>query len=70
MKLRILLVNPPIYEFSAYDFWLKTYGMLHVAGFLRGQMGFAGSLGIATCCRNSRRFRARLTVKFAAAGST
>jgi hypothetical protein len=34
---RILLVNPPIYDFSAYDFWLKPYGMLRVAGFLRGQ---------------------------------
>jgi len=32
MKPRILLVNPPIYDFSAYDFWLKPYGMLSVAG--------------------------------------
>jgi len=40
MKPRILLVNPPIYDFSAYDFWLKPYGMLHVAGFLRGQAEF------------------------------
>ena len=23
--------------FSAYDFWLKPYGLLRVAGFLRGQ---------------------------------
>jgi pyruvate-formate lyase-activating enzyme len=37
---RILLVNPPIYDFSAYDFWLKPYGMLRVAGFLRGQAEF------------------------------
>jgi hypothetical protein len=36
MKPRILLVNPPIYDFSAYDFWLKPYGMPRVAGFLRG----------------------------------
>ena len=34
---KILLVNPPIYDFSAYDFWLKPYGLLRVAGFLRGQ---------------------------------
>jgi hypothetical protein len=34
---RILLVNPPIYDFSAYDFWLKPYGLLRVAGYLRGQ---------------------------------
>jgi hypothetical protein len=40
MKPRVLLVNPPIYDFSAYDFWLKPYGMLRVAGFLRGQVEF------------------------------
>jgi hypothetical protein len=41
MKPRILLVNPPIYDFSAYDFWLKPYGLLRVAGFLRGQADFS-----------------------------
>jgi len=41
MKPRILLVNPPIYDFSAYDFWLKPYGMLRVAGLLRGQAEFS-----------------------------
>ena len=40
VKPKILLVNPPIYDFSAYDFWLKPYGMLRVAGFLRGQAEF------------------------------
>ena len=35
---RILLVNPPIYDFSADDFWLRPYGMLQVAGMLRGQV--------------------------------
>jgi hypothetical protein len=40
MTPRILLVNPPIYDFSAYDFWLKPYGMLRAAGFLRGQADF------------------------------
>jgi radical SAM superfamily enzyme YgiQ (UPF0313 family) len=40
MNPRVLLVNPPIYDFSAYDFWLKPYGMLRVAGFLRGQARF------------------------------
>jgi hypothetical protein len=34
---RILLLNPPIHDFSAYDFWLKPYGLLRVAGQLRGQ---------------------------------
>ncbi|MEJ2171036.1 MAG: B12-binding domain-containing radical SAM protein [Desulfobacterales bacterium] len=28
----VLLVNPPIYDFTAYDFWLRPYGMLRVAG--------------------------------------
>lgn len=35
MKPKILLVNPPIYDFSAYDFWLKPYGLLRVGGALR-----------------------------------
>jgi hypothetical protein len=40
MKPKILLVNPPIYDFAAYDFWLKPAGMLTVAGFLRGKADF------------------------------
>src|SRR5512144_2728654 len=35
MKPKILLVNPPIYDFSAYDFWLRPYGMMRVAGRIR-----------------------------------
>ena len=31
----ILLVNPPIYDFAAYDFWLKPYGLLSAAAHLR-----------------------------------
>ena len=38
--IKILLVNPPIYDFAAYDFWLKPYGMLSTAGFLRGKAEF------------------------------
>jgi hypothetical protein len=41
MRRRILLVNPPIYDFAAYDFWLKPYGLLSVAGRLRGQAEFS-----------------------------
>ncbi|GAF81975.1 unnamed protein product [marine sediment metagenome] len=37
MKPKILLVNPPIYDFTAYDFWIKPYGLLSVAGFLRNK---------------------------------
>ena len=40
MKPRILLVNPPIYDFAAFDFWLKPYGMLSIAGKLRDQADF------------------------------
>jgi radical SAM superfamily enzyme YgiQ (UPF0313 family) len=31
-KTSILLVNPPIYDFAAYDFWLRPLGMLETAG--------------------------------------
>ena len=37
MPPRVLLVNPPIYDFTAYDFWLKPYGLLRVAGYMRGR---------------------------------
>jgi pyruvate-formate lyase-activating enzyme len=35
MKPKVLLVNPPIYDFAAYDFWLKPYGLLRAGGMLR-----------------------------------
>jgi len=35
MSSRILLVNPPIHDFAAYDFWLKPYGLLKVGGMIR-----------------------------------
>jgi radical SAM family protein len=41
MSPRVLLVNPPIHDFAAYDFWLKPYGLLSVAGQLRGRAEFA-----------------------------
>lgn len=31
-----LLINPWIYDFSAHDLWLKPYGLLQLAGRLRG----------------------------------
>ena len=37
MATRILLVNPPIYDFTAYDFWLKPYGLLTVGGWIRNK---------------------------------
>jgi hypothetical protein len=29
--LHVLLVHPPIFDFTAYDFWLRPYGLLRVA---------------------------------------
>jgi hypothetical protein len=40
MTAKILLVNPPIYDFAAYDFWVKPYGLLRVGGKLRGKVNF------------------------------
>lgn len=31
----ILLVNPPIYDFAAHDFWLKPYGLLRIGRLLK-----------------------------------
>ena len=33
--MKLLFVNPPIYDFTAFDFWLRPYGLLRVAGRLR-----------------------------------
>ncbi len=35
MKKNILLINPWIYDFAAYDFWIKPLGLLSIASFLR-----------------------------------
>lgn len=35
MEVDFLLINPWIYDFSAYDFWLKPYGLLYIGGKLR-----------------------------------
>ncbi|MFA6412213.1 MAG: hypothetical protein WCW53_05895, partial [Syntrophales bacterium] len=35
MTKRILLINPWIYDFSAYDFWMKPMGLLYMASYLR-----------------------------------
>jgi radical SAM superfamily enzyme YgiQ (UPF0313 family) len=32
---KILLINPWIYDFAAYDFWLKPIGLLYLGGLLR-----------------------------------
>ncbi len=35
MSKNILLINPWIHDFAAYDFWLKPLGLLYLAGLLR-----------------------------------
>jgi len=35
MEKNILLINPWIYDFAAYDFWIKPLGLLYIAGLLR-----------------------------------
>lgn len=36
----ILLINPWIYDFTAYDFWLKPLGLLYIAALLRKHTDF------------------------------
>jgi len=33
--MRVLLVNPPIYDFAAYDFWMKPLGLLYLSNLLK-----------------------------------
>lgn len=39
-KPSVLLINPPIYDFAAFDFWLKPLGMLTIAGRIANQADF------------------------------
>ncbi len=39
LKVDVLLVNPWIYDFAAYDLWLRPYGLLKLGGLLR-QAGY------------------------------
>ena len=34
---KILLVNPPIYDFVAYDLWAKPLGLLYLSSILKQQ---------------------------------
>ncbi|MCB4791306.1 MAG: radical SAM protein [Elusimicrobia bacterium] len=33
--MKFLLINPPIYDFAAYDLWLKPLGLLYIASILK-----------------------------------
>ena len=35
MQKELLLINPWIYDFTAYDLWSKPLGLLYLASFLR-----------------------------------
>jgi len=35
MSKKILLINPWIYDFAAYDFWIKPLGLLYLGAILR-----------------------------------
>lgn len=39
-KKNILLINPWIYDFTAYDFWLKPLGLLYIAALLKEYTSF------------------------------
>lgn len=43
MKGRVLLINPWVYDFTAFDLWAKPLGLLYLGAWLRRQ-GFAVSL--------------------------
>jgi radical SAM superfamily enzyme YgiQ (UPF0313 family) len=33
--MKILLINPPVYDFAAYDFWMKPLGLLYLSNLLK-----------------------------------
>jgi len=33
--LKVLLINPPIYDFAVYDFWMKPLGLLYLSSLLK-----------------------------------
>ncbi len=35
MKDKILLINPPIYDFASFDFWLKPLGLMYISSLLK-----------------------------------
>jgi radical SAM superfamily enzyme YgiQ (UPF0313 family) len=39
-KINVLLINPWIYDFTAYDFWMKPLGLLYVAALLEQYTSF------------------------------
>ena len=42
--MKILLINPPIYDFAVYDFWMKPLGLLYLSSFLKKEKHQVGLL--------------------------
>jgi len=59
-SLNILLINPWIYDFAAYDFWAKPIGFLYLAALLRHN-GF--SLHYIDCLCTDRHFSPALSLQ-------
>jgi hypothetical protein len=51
MSQALILINPWIYDFAAYDLWSKPLGLLYIAGFLR-ERGF--HVHLIDCLHGSR----------------
>ena len=59
-------MHPPIYDFSAYDFWLKPYGLLSARTDYEGEESdsdVTGELGVDLKWRITPSFDARLLRK-------
>lgn len=46
-----LLVNPPVYDFAAYDYWLKPLGLLYISAILKDK---GNSVDFIDCMDRSR----------------
>ncbi|MEO0083718.1 MAG: B12-binding domain-containing radical SAM protein [candidate division WOR-3 bacterium] len=58
---RVLLINPWIYDFKAYDFWLKPLGLLYLAAYLR-QAGY--EIDYLDCLDRYHPMLAKKSIKF------
>jgi radical SAM superfamily enzyme YgiQ (UPF0313 family) len=61
--MRVLLVNPPIFDFTAYDFWLRPYGLSRVAGWMRHRCELS-TFDFLVCSRRDEWGRGRLIGRY------
>jgi radical SAM superfamily enzyme YgiQ (UPF0313 family) len=61
--IKVLLVNPPIFDFTAYDFWLRPYGMLRAAGWMRHCCELS-TFDFLVCSRRDEWGRGRLISRY------